>query len=139
MKVISLACFVCFLLIPFSCDDEYENPVPSVFVDFFIRIDNANNWELNSPGGSIYYQGGYKGVIIYRVSMDEFMAFDMACPYHPFEEKALVRVVDAPLATDTLCGSTFLLLDGSVITGPSQHPLRQYRTFFDYPTLQVTN
>lgn len=139
MKAPYLTIGLLFLLIPFSCDKEYENPVPNVYVDLIVNVENANNWELNSIGGWINYNGGYKGIIIYRVSEDEFKAFDMACPYHPFEDKALVRVLDPPLATDTLCGSRFILLDGSVIDGPSRHPLREYRTYFTHPYLHITN
>lgn len=139
MRSICFSILAALLFIPTSCNKEYENPVPSVYVDIRLRIDNAMYPELQHPGGWLEYNGGYRGVIIYRLSYEEFKAFDRACPYHPSEPRALVRVLDAPLATDTLCGSTFILIDGSVITGPSRHPLREYQTFFDGYTLQVTN
>ena len=137
-----LFCFVLLtslLFIPLSCDKEYENPVPSVHVDLTLQVGTAMFPELHHPGGWLYYSGGYRGVIIYRLSYEEFKAYDMACPFHPSDPKALVRVIDSPLAQDTLCGSTFILIDGSVITGPSRHPLREYQTYFDGMTLRVIN
>jgi nitrite reductase/ring-hydroxylating ferredoxin subunit len=127
------------LLLPFSCDKENQHTVPYTYVDFTINVESTMHIELNAIGGWAYYTGGYRGIIIYRASTDEFMAFDRACPYHPFDPDALVRVFDPPIAVDTLCGSQFLLLDGSVITGPAKHPLRRYQTYFNYPYLQVTN
>lgn len=135
-----LLLFILMVLLPLSCGKDSRHPVPDVYLDFPpINIESTQYLELNSIGGWAYFTGGFKGVIIYRVSYDEFRAFDRACPYHPFEECAIVRVTDPPLATDTCCGSTFLLLDGSPVEGPSRHPLKQYQTSFNYPYLSVTN
>jgi nitrite reductase/ring-hydroxylating ferredoxin subunit len=139
MKTLFTPLLLIMLLIPLSCDKENENPVPFVAVDFMINVESTQYLELNTIGGWAYFTGGYRGIIVYRHSVDEFTAFDRACPFHPFEEDALVRVFDPPLATDTLCGSTFLLIDGSVVVGPSRHPLRQYRTFYSPPYVQVTS
>lgn len=128
-----------FIFLPFSCDKENENPVPFAHVDFNIIIGTTQYIELNNIGGYAYFTGGYKGIIIYRASEDEFKAYDRACPYHPFEDKAIIRVDQDWLATDTLCGSVFELNFGSVVDGPSKHPLREYRTFYDPPYLQVTS
>lgn len=140
MKAFPLSLFFFLLiLLPVSCDKENENPVPFVSINFSINIESTQFLELNTFPSYAYFSGGFRGIIIYRDSYDSFYAFDRACPYHPYEQDALVRVLNTPLAIDTLCGSNFLLLDGSVITGPSRHPLRQYRTFFSYPILQVTS
>ncbi len=132
---------VILMLIPLSCDKENENPVPYVYVNFSINIDGTRHIELNTIGGYAYFTGGFNdnGIIIYRQSVDEFKAYDRTCPFHPYEPNAIVRVFDPPLATDTLCGSTFELIYGSVVIGPSKHPLREYRTFYNPPILQVTS
>lgn len=139
MRALYAPLLLMFLLLPLSCDKENENPVPFVAVDFMINVGTTQFIELNAIGGWAYFTGGFRGIIIYRHSEDEFTAFDRACPYHPTEPDALVRVFDPPLATDTLCGSTFLLIDGSVVIGPSRHPLRQYRTFYNPPYVQITS
>jgi len=120
----------------YSCADEERNPVPVIPVEFTINTE-FQYIELNSPGGWVNVFGGFGGIVIYRFSVDEFRAFDRACPYHPYDEAARVIVEDPPLAECPVCGSTFLLLDGSVVTGPSKHPLRSYRAQFNNPFLYV--
>ncbi len=127
------------LILLFACEREDQHPVPHVMVNFRLNIESTEHIELNTVGGWAYYTGGFRGVIVYRLSFEEFTAFDRACPHHPFDSDALVRVFDPPLATDTLCGSTFLLLDGSVVQGPARHPLRQYRTTYNHPFLNISD
>jgi len=127
------------MLLPVSCEKDNQHPVPVVPVEFTINIESTQYIELNNIGGWAYFSGGYRGIVIYRWSFDEFRAFDRACPYHPYDECGFVKVIDPPTAICECCGSMYLLLDGSVITGPSKYPLRQYRTYFQFPFLQVTN
>ncbi len=128
------------LLLPTnSCDKDNRHPVPNVLVEFAINTESTQHIELNSIGGWAYYTGGFRGIIIYRYSEDEFKAFDRGCPYHPYDECARITVSDPPLAVDTCCNSTFLLIDGSPVSGPARHPLKEYRTFYNYPYLQVSN
>lgn len=130
---------VLFFLFPVSCGKDSWHPVPSVPVSFTINIESTTNIELNNIGGWAYYSGGHRGIIIYRWSIDEFRAFDRACPFQPFEACALIKVEDPPVAKCGCCESLFLLLDGSVIRGPSRFPLRQYRTHLQFPFLSVSN
>lgn len=131
----SLLALILILLI--SCRKDGRHPVPNVLVNFTINLELVP--ELNSIGGWVYTTGGYSGIIIYRESVDEFRAFDRACTYHPFDDCAIVRVEDPPLAIDSCCGSSFLLIDGSVITGPAQWQLMQYQVYYNYPYLQISN
>lgn len=131
--------FCSLLLFPLSCGKENQHPVPVVPVEFTINIESTQFIELNSIGGWAYFSGGYRGIIIYRWSYDEFRAFDRACPHHPYEQCARITVEDPPIAICNCCESMYLLIDGSVVDGPSRYPLKQYRTYFQYPHLQVTN
>lgn len=126
------------VIVLFSCTKDDKHPVPFVPVEFVVNIESTQHIELNSIGGWAYYSGGVRGIIIYRVSENEFTAFDRACPVHPYSDCRVV-VENPPLAVDNCCESVFLLLDGSPVSGPSRYPLRQYRTFFNYPYLQVSN
>lgn len=139
IKLQHIAISLFLILFGVSCRKSDLHPVPNVPVEFVINIESTLHIELNNPGGWAYFTGGYRGIIIYRLSETEFMAFDRACPVHPHDECAIIKVIDPPLATDSCCSSTFLLIDGSPVQGPSRYSLRQYRTFLDYPLLRVTN
>lgn len=130
--------FIVLVTLPLSCGKE-DHPVPDYWVNFTINLESTQYIELNGIGGWAYFSGGYKGVIIYRWSFDEFKAFDRACPHHPYEACGVVDVTDPPIATCECCGSQYLLIDGSVVEGPSKYPLKQYRTFFQDPYLQVSS
>ena len=127
-----------FFLVLLSCEREDRHPVPYVQVDFIINVESTQNIELNTIGGWAYYTGGFRGLIIYRVSEFEFTAFDRGCPVHPYSQ-CRVSVENPPLAFGPECESVFLLLDGSPVSGPAKHPLRAYRTAFNYPYLQIGN
>lgn len=126
------------LLVITACTKEDRHPVPLVPVEFRINLE-FQFIELNSIGGWVNVTGGFGGVVIYRMSVDQFTAFDRACPVHPYDQEARLVVEDPPIAKCNVCGSTYLLLDGSPISGPAKHPLRPYRTVFDDPFLYVTN
>lgn len=125
-----------------ACDKDREHPVPYVFVDFDFNIIHYN---LNSPGLSHQFSqaesGGYQGIIVYRLSMDEFRAFDRACPCNPHHCIVSIHPDDQVFASDPCCGSTFLLLDGSVVEGDAQFPLKQYQAIFNPGTnrLRIMN
>lgn len=127
------------VLLPASCGKDNRHPVPNVPVEFTINIESTQYIELNAINSFAYFSGGYKGIIIYRWQVDVFLAFDRACPYHPYDECARIVVTDPPMAQCPCCDSKFLLIDGSVYEGPSRFPLKQYRTYFQYPFLQVTS
>ena len=95
---------------------------------------------ISVPGTWTYINGGSRGIIIYRVSNEEFRAFDRHCTYDSGNSCALVSV-DATNITgvDECCGSTFILTDGSVTQGPASLPLKQYQTSYDGAVLRVFN
>ncbi|MBW6496941.1 MAG: Rieske 2Fe-2S domain-containing protein [Bacteroidales bacterium] len=114
--------------------------MPDVFfIPITIDISSTFYIELNGIGGWANLSGGYRGIVVYRWSYDEFRAFDRACPHHPYDECAIIEVEDPPIAKCHCCGSMFLLIDGSVVQGPSKYPLKQYPTFFQYPNLQISS
>jgi nitrite reductase/ring-hydroxylating ferredoxin subunit len=133
-----LASWSLLLLAVAGCSDDDRHPVPLVPVDFRIEV-GVQHIELNSIGGHLNFYGGFGGIVIYRFSIDEFYAFDRACPVHPHDQNARIVVENSPLAKCNVCETTYLLIDGSVISGPGKYPLRQYRTVFYDPFLQVSS
>ncbi len=129
---IPLFCVFCFT----GCDKDSQHPVPEVYVDFKINLELPSNHKLTNVNGREYYTGGYKGIIIYRLSEEEFRAFDRACTYNISE-----RIIseDPPIAECEDCESSYLLLDGSVVEGPAKHHLKEYRVVFEYPFVYVSN
>lgn len=117
-----------------SCVKDTIHPVPSVLVNFVINIESP---EIPIHGHA-FFSGGFGGVVVFRKSIDEFVAFDRACPHHPFDPCGRITRVDTPIARCICCNSWFSLFDGSVVSGPSRYPLKQYRTSFQHPLLRVT-
>jgi len=137
-KIISFSLLI--LMLPISCDKNKKNIIPYVTVDFTIDILSTFYTELTSVGGWVNVTGGYKGILIYRLSMDEFLAFDRCCSYNPQDPCEIIEMEESGLTMiDSCCGSRFLILDGSPIEGPATRMLRQYRTMYDGRYLRVFN
>ncbi len=127
-----------FFLVFFGCEKN-THPVPNVYVNIYIDVTSTQYIELNNIGGWLYLTGGYNGLIVYRRSLNEFMAFDRACPYNHTTDPALDIDASGMIAECSQCGSKFLLYDGTVIEGPASLPLKAYRTVFDGIYLHIYN
>jgi len=138
LRFFILASFIIFAL---SCGKGSEHQsIPEVPVDLYLDISSTIYIKLSNVGGYEYMSGGYKGIIVYRLSMEDFVAYDRACPYHPYDECALIEMDHSGvILKDTCCGSEFNLLDGSVSKGPAEYPLKRYQTIFDGQILQISN
>ena len=143
MKHISLWSLLGIVLLTTpSCskNDNRHPTIPEVVVNFSINPNSTEFIELNSPGGWAYVTGGYRGILIYRLTLNEFLAFERTCPYDPGEPGARVEVEASNV---TLwcpeCNSKYIMLDGSPFEGPSQYLLKQYQTTYDGNLLYVYN
>ena len=135
--------FVPILLIffLFGCSkNENKSEIPVVMVNFSINPNSTEYIQLNSIPGWVYVTGGYHGIIIYRISVNDFMAFERACPYDWESSNARVEVDNSGImAICPECKSKFILLDGSPSEGVSPYPLKQYSTTYDGNLLYVYN
>ncbi|OYT12405.1 MAG: hypothetical protein B6I18_00665 [Bacteroidetes bacterium 4572_112] len=125
-----------------SCVDKVpHDAIPEVAVNLNIDVNSTMYIELNTIGGWVYLTGGYKGILVYRIAVDEFVAYDRACPFDPFEDNARITMDNTGItcSDSTSCGSQFGILDGSVIKGPSTIPLKRYYTYYDGNTLTINN
>ena len=142
MKNRTLGLILFTFLVLTACSKK-ENPpptIPDAYVNFFINPNSTEYLELNSPGGSVALTGGYRGIIIYRLTLDQFLAYERTCPYDPWEEGARIDIEESGLTTVCpVCGSKYILLDGSPFEGPSTYFLKQYRTTYDGNLLYVYN
>jgi len=128
------------------CQKE-ENPLPFAVVNIYIEPNSTLFINLNTVSGHEYITANEpsRGIIVYRISVNEFMAFERTCPHDPdacCDENGCSRLIvedDGVIITDECCGSTYLILDGSNVSGPSVKPLKQYRTSYDGKTLHIYN
>ena len=124
-----------------SCKNKIEHPsIPNVSVNVYLDISSTLYIELSTIGGSVYITGGYKGIVVYRVSPDEFVAYDRACPFDPTDPCSRIQMDPSGITlTDSCCMSNFSVLDGSVISGPATQPMKRYYTQFDGQMLHIWN
>ncbi len=123
-----------------SCKKQQDNGVALTTVDITMYANNPSFFNLNVVGGYVYITGGVRGILVYRKTTSDFMAYDRNCTYQSTQPCATV-VVDAThiLAVDTCCHSKFSIYDGSVTNGPATLPLKQYQTTWDGTTLHIFN
>ena len=137
----ALALLLCMIMLPqSSCQKEAYPNIPNVYVNMYLDISSTLYVELATVGGYVYLTGGYRGLIVYRSSNEQFVAFERCCPYDADLSSAVVKVDPSGLTmTDSTCMSTYLILDGSVVSGPATMPLKQYNTSFNGDDLHIFN
>lgn len=104
--------------------------MPSIPFDVTIHLELPSFSSLQGIGGACYYDNcGAQGIVIYRKSMDEFVAFDRQSPAS-FTKCAFPLKMDVQnmlQLNDSCTGAKFSLYDGSIVSG-STFGLRQYQT-----------
>ena len=128
-----------------TCQKDAYTPLPHVEVNIQIFPNSTQYLDLNAVGGFVYLTANFpsRGIIVYRIGPLDFIAFERTCPHDPNEccdelQCARLVVEDSRLTiSDPCCGSLYLILDGSNISGPSQYPLKQYHTSYDGVTLRI--
>ncbi|MCD4736819.1 MAG: hypothetical protein K8R53_12305 [Bacteroidales bacterium] len=128
-----------FIVLLSGCKKEDDaGDIPGVYVNFVIY---PNSIDYITAGGYKYINHqGYRGIIVYRIDLYNFMAYDRTCTYDPEKECAIVEVeLSGITAVDSCCMSKFNLIDGSPFDGPATIPLKQYKTNFDGNQLVIYN
>jgi hypothetical protein len=117
-----------------------NNPVPSTPVSITLYPNDPLNFKIQAIGGWMYYSGGINGIIIYRKSEQEFIALERTSSYLPDNANAKVKVQnDNFTCKDSISGSKWQIIDGTVIAGPATWGLRLYGTTFDGNVLKIRN
>lgn len=139
------------VLVMSSCSGDDPPPIEIGYVNFQIYPNSTEYIQLNPVGGWAYVTANdpSRGIIIYRRSIDEFMAYERTPTYKPdsccivdgsyFECTRLVVDETITFAVDTCSGTKYLLLDGMVVEGPAAYPMVQYNTQYDGDVLYVYN
>jgi hypothetical protein len=132
MKVRFILFFLIFIPL-LGCKKNKLHPVPNIPFDLTIDINLPSYYALTGVGGYAYVSGGSRGIIVYRRSIEEFVAFDRHSPEDPDAvcPQPLYPDPDNFLTLIDSCSSAkFSLYDGSPMSG-SEYGLRQYQTQFN--------
>lgn len=116
-----------------SCRKNRNHPVPSIPFDITINMSLPTYSELQGVGGWAYVSGGSRGIIVYRKSYDDFVAFDRHSPAEGGADCPTPLTPDSNnflQLNDACSGATFSLYDGSPMSG-SEFGLRQYQVVWD--------
>ena len=134
------------VLIQVSCKKEDNNNEVDVgYVNIAIDPNSTQYLELNTVGGWLYLTANppSRGIIVYRFSQDQFMAYERTPPSSPNEcckENGVCTrlIVDNPFVVDTCLSYDYLILDGSP-QAPATKMLVTYQTYYDGSVLRITN
>ncbi len=138
LKINSSVIILLAALAVFSCKKSTDY-VPNVYVDIYLYTSDPAFSPLNAVGGYAYLSGGSKGIVVYRKSQTEFMAYDRCCTYNVANRNIIAVDASGLIAADAVCGSKFLITDGSVNHGPAANLLKIYQTSFDGTVLHIFN
>ncbi len=142
IKIISLL-LLCSII--FSCEKQTQqaqnNNLPYVAVNVVLYPNDPGYFKIQAIGGWVYYNNaGINGIIIYRKTQTDFITLERASTYLPDNVNALAKVqTDNFTLKDTISGSKWQIVDGTVITGPATYPLRKYQNTYDGNALRIFN
>lgn len=157
IRVLFLGLFLVVLLTgESSCKKKIpDNPnIPNVNINYTIDPNSTQFIQLNTVGGWLYLDeipGMYipypsRGIIVYRLDINLFKAYERQPPNDPFkcdgDVNHLTKLVvgdNYPFVKDTCTNIMYSLLDGSVFSGQGQYPLIEYNAFYDGGLLYINN
>ncbi len=156
MKKSLFILFSFFLFTAGSCTKINVNPnIPKAIIrididpnsTFYQRLNTVSGWTYianGDPGAIISSES--RGVIIYRLSMNEFKAYDRIPPNEPNKccsaDHVYTKLIvgdNFPFAKDGCTGNQYSLLDGSLFNGNGQYPMVEYHAVYDGALLHVFN
>ena len=91
---------ILFVLVACQENNNQNTYVPMVPVDFQINLNLPEGYPLLVNGGYAVFNGigqGYRGVLVYRRTADQYKAFDLTCPHLPVNLCTQPITVDWPL------------------------------------------
>ena len=129
--------------------EDPNSDIPYAYINVVINPNSTMYQELNIVGGWLYYpyvNAPSRGLIIYRLSQDQFMAYERTPPVNSNAcvdaETGIYThlVVDEyyPFVYDTCSDYSYQIIDGSPIS-PATIPLKQYYTSYDGTYLSINN
>ncbi len=131
--------FLAGILLLCGCKDQERCNTPIGDARCTIEPDSPLYHSLNTVGGYEYLIGGYRGLVVIRTALNDFICFERACP--ACHEVAVEASSDwgASVLECPQCGSRFSsYTDGIPLDGSATRcPLNQYSTTFDGRSLHI--
>lgn len=124
-----------------SCSNtDDRNPfLPNIPVNREVNLSNPSNNALLAVGGWVEVSGGIKGIVVYHASIDNYLAYDLACP-HLLPSACTKMIVQDGLNMECTCDNTkFALALGGAPQSGTQYPAKQYRVIKEGNILIITN
>jgi len=139
IKILSTGLLLVALSSILSCGDS-DQVVPFVQVDVTLNLNLPIYSSLNTVGNSLNISGGSLGIVVYRLSNDEFKAFDRHCTFNvPDNCRLEIDNTNIQVEDTECCGSVFSIIDGTVQSGDAFVPLKEYQTSFFNNVVTITN
>ncbi len=134
-----LLIFLSLIAISFvSCnEDTYDYG----YVNFNIDPESTEYFNLNTGNrGWEYFEGGMRGVVIFRINYGEYICFERSCTAEDCHGRLEVDTVTNMLLICPKCNSSFIYVDGSPNSGSvAKRSLYNYCNYFDGHYLWVYN
>jgi hypothetical protein len=123
-----------------GCEQQApEQSIPFAAVNIDINVTNLQYLDLQSNGGYVYLEGGYKGIIVYHEGGGVYRAFERACTFDPRSSCPPLVVDDSGLFLVHDCCSSAFSFEGDPTGGPASQNLLQYAVFVDGNLLLIRN
>ena len=131
-----------------GCRDLHENPnYPNAIINITINLNQIDYYDLRVVSGYTFLTSDpmstSRGIIVYRLSQDEFRAYDRLPPNNPDcrdENGNLTRlVVDFPFVVDNCNDIKYNIINGDLFEGDGIYPLIQYHTSFNGYEVHIYN
>lgn len=118
-------------------DTPLPDEMPYVLVNEVLFINTIEAQPLQArDGAAIYYKGGLKGLIIYRVNAQTFRTFERQ---NPNSGGCILKISPDKFTMLDSCTNSRHGFDGRSIQGSDRINLRQYNTNFDGQKIIITN
>jgi len=135
--------FILFITLFSSCssnDFDDNSLLPNVPVNETIFLNNPEFINLQVVGGWAYASGGIKGIIIYHIGINNYIAWERSAPHLTPKTCSKMIVKNSIIMFCSCDNSEFNILNGAPLTDGVNFPARQYRVvLIGNNTLQITN
>ncbi len=116
-----------------------DEVIPYTLVSEDINVKYIQNINLTNIGGYIYYDAGYRGLIVYHEGNGVYRAFERACTYDPRSSCDPVVVDESGLFMIHECCKSTFDFNGNPSGGPASLRLLQYSVYVDGDYLKIRN